>query len=218
MSKKIENRFFVYEDNEEIGIEERSEDPQKYATGVGIVYDKEVELWPGFREKIRPGAFDEDLKNSVEIKSFYNHDANQVLSTTRSSPALQLMNTDKDLRYKSPIPPTSYGDDLAINLQRKNVRGSSFSFSIAKDGDVLTRDEKGVYHREIIRGNLYEIGPVTNPAYGHTTASLRSTEELYNECVTEFNKRNCSQDNDLVIQQNEIDIRKKRLNLIERGF
>lgn len=216
---KIENRDTVYEADTDIEIESRTdaEHAQRYVNGIGIVYDKEVELWPGYREKIRKGAFDEDLKNSKEIKSFYNHDASMVLSTTRSTPALQLIDSEKDLRYKSPIPPTSYGNDLAVNLERKNVRGSSFSFSIAKDGDILTRDEKGVYHREVVKANLYEIGPVTNPAYGSTTAQLRSTEELCSELQKEFESRSSTTNDEVEKNQNEHELRKKLLNLSERG-
>ncbi|MBN1604615.1 MAG: HK97 family phage prohead protease [Chitinispirillaceae bacterium] len=213
---KIENRDTVYAAVTDIDIENR-DDSQRYVNGIGIVYDKEVELWPGYREKIRKGAFDEDLKNTKEIKSFYNHNPSMVLSTTRSTPALQLIDTEKDLRYKSPIPPTSYGNDLAVNLERKNVRGSSFSFSVAKDGDILTRDEKGVYHREIVKANLYEIGPVTNPAYGSTTAQLRSVEELCGDLLMEYESRNNTQTADLEKNVNELELRKKLLILSERG-
>jgi hypothetical protein len=174
-------------DNIEVRTE--GESKQNHVTGYGIIYDKEVEIFPGFREKIRKGAFSEHIQSGAEIKSFYNHDASQVLATTRSNPVLYLEDTDKGLRFKAPIPPTTYGNDLIVNLERKNVRGSSFQFNIADEGEILTIDEKGMMHREITKAILHEIGPVTNPAYTATTASLRDAEDSFTECKTKLEKR-----------------------------
>ena len=166
-------------------IELREDDEANAAVeGIGIVYDREQEIWPGYFETIRSGAFDKSLNGDREIKSFFNHNANFVLSTTRSKPRARLVLTDteKGLRFRSPIPDTSYGRDLRENLSRGNVRGASFSFTVARDGDIVTIDEKNNYHREITKGTLYEIGPVTNPAYKSTKVGLRTAEDAFNEC------------------------------------
>jgi phage head maturation protease len=42
--------------------------------------------------------------------------------------------------------------------------------------DKWTRDEKDVVYRDVTDLVLYEVGPVTNPAYIQTTASVRSKE------------------------------------------
>lgn len=209
-TRKPEKRFVEVDD-----IELRSEEDgkQHFVAGLGIVYDKEVEIWPGFREKIRKGAFSGSLRSSGEIKSFFNHDAGMVLATTKSDPPLYLEDTDKGLRYKAPIPPTSYGNDLSVNLQRRNVRGSSFQFAVSDEGDILTVDEKGILHREIIEGTLYEIGPVTNPAYGNTTASMRSAEETYNECREEIERRTGDRTKETEIAAADIGMRRRRLDL-----
>jgi HK97 family phage prohead protease len=165
-------------------IEIRSEEnEQRLVEGVAIVYDREVEIWPGFFERIRPGAFEKSVRNGDEIKSYYNHNPSMVLATTKSKPALLIDDQVDALRFKAPIPPTTYGNDLKVNLERKNVRGASFSFTVAKDGDILTRDEKGKIHREITKGALYEVGPVTNPAYAQTKVGLRDAESVYQDIV-----------------------------------
>jgi len=161
-------------------------------TGLGIVYDTETELWPGFMEKIRSGAFSDSVQEALEgkrnIKSFYNHDPNQVLATMESDPPLMLQERDGGVMYDAEIPSTSYGNDLRENLKRKNVKGSSFAFGVFENGDIWTEDENGIIHREVIKGELYELGPVTNPAYLPANASLRSTKEAYQEFV-QANKR-----------------------------
>lgn len=155
-----------------------SEGEPSVVSGFGVIYDREIELFPGYMEKIRAGSLRKSINSGSEIKSFFNHDSGYVLATTKSNPPLAIMDTDKGLRFEAPIPPTSYGKDLEINLERKNVKGASFAFTIDKDGDILTRDEKGVYHREVISAQLFEVGPVTNPAYPQAKVGLRSFDDI----------------------------------------
>ena len=185
MPNKIEMRT-VDVDNVELRAITEGEEKQEYVDGLGVVYDREVEVWHKYYEKIRAGAFTKCLsKAGVEVKSYFNHNQNYVLSTTRSNPRLVLEDTADGLIFRSPIPNTTYGRDLVENLRRKNVRGASFSFTVPKGGDIVTRDENDCYHREIIEAVIYEIGPVTNPAYHQTKANVRSAEEL----MAEFEER-----------------------------
>lgn len=210
----IEKRFI---ETDEIEIRSTTPDggnEQKSVSGVGIVYNREAEIWPGFFERIKPGAFTRSISSNREIKSFFNHDPNAVLSTTRSDPKLTIEDTAAGLRFDSPIPPTTYGNDLKINLERKNVRGASFSFSVNDEGDIITRDEKGVYHREIISGELYEVGPVTNPAYPQTKVGLRGVETLVQEMRTRYES---TQTTPKPPVEDVNKLRKLNLSLLERG-
>ena len=157
-------------------IRSEGDGEERKVVGAGIVYNKWEEFWPGYKERIMRGA----VQMAGEVKSFFNHDSNKVLSTTESDPPLELKDGDKTLEYVSPIPPTTYGKDLEINLARKNVKGSSFAFSVPEDGDKRWKEE-GVVYREIRKLDLYEIGPVTNPAYLKTSANLRTAEDIYKE-------------------------------------
>lgn len=208
----IENRQIEVD---EIEIRAKTEDgkpEQNTVSGIGIVYNREVEIWPGYFEKIRSGAFARSIGEGREIKSFFNHNPNSVLSTTRSTPALVIEDTPTVLRFESPIPPTTYGNDLKINLERKNVRGASFSFSVSDNGDIITRDEKGVYHREIVDADIYEVGPVTNPAYPQTKVGLRDVESLAEELRTRFESTQTTPP-----VEDKLKIRKRKLFLLERG-
>lgn len=187
------------------------DDAQDYAEGIGIVYDTEVEIWPGFFEKIRSGAMSDSLKDGSVKKSFFNHNPSFVLSTTESDPALELKDESDGLRFKSPIPDTTYGNDLRENLKRKNVRGASFCFDVDKEGEIITIDEKDNWHREITKATLYEVGPVTNPAYESTEVNLRSVENI----VKEIKQRNAPKtDNAAEIRAN----REKEFFLIDKNI
>jgi len=172
MPKKIELRANLIKE-----VRSSGETDNPAVEGYGIVYDKEIELFPGFFENIRKGAFRKSIASKGPIKSYFNHDSARVLSTTESNPPLSLRDDDTGLYYISPIPPTTYGDDLKVNLQRNNVSGSSFAFTV-DDEDWEERSD-GTIHRNIKEGTIYEIGPVTDPAYVQTSATLHSTKEIY---------------------------------------
>ena len=169
---KIEERAIPFE----VRIESAEGKPSK-VTGTGAVYDRRSQDLGGFVEIIRRGAFKDSLEDGREIKSFYNHDPNQVLGTTTSEPPLKIRDTKEGLNFTVEIPDTSYGRDLQENLRRKNVKGSSFAFRVLDAGENWYRDDKGMTVREITAAELFELGPVTNPAYLPTTAAVRSLEE-----------------------------------------
>jgi len=153
-------------------FEVRMEEEQNRVIGAGAVYNKRSQDLGGFVEIIREGAFTPSLEGSRDIKAFYNHDPNQILGTTESDPPLQIRDGKDGLLYEVEIPDTTYGRDLRENLKRKNVKGSSFQFRTVEDN--WYKDDLGVTVREIIAAELFELGPVTNPAYLPTTAQMRS--------------------------------------------
>ena len=151
----------------------RSEgDEEQRVAGLGVVFNEWSEIFPGFQERILPGS----IEPAGVVKSYFNHDPSQVLSTLESNPPLEIVESADGLSYNSPIPPTSYGKDLSINLQRGNVKGSSFAFFVPEGGDRMW-EENGTIYREVKKLLLYELGPVTDPAYIKTTAQVRSAQE-----------------------------------------
>lgn len=165
--------------NDDVEIREQKEEETKEerVEGYGLVYDKKIKLFDGFYEIISKGAFREAVKDQKEIKAFVNHEAEYVLSTTKSDPPLVLREDEKGVFFSSPIPPTSYGNDLKVNLQRKNVRGASMAFKVNPNGDKWETQKDGTTLRTIIDARLYEIGPVTNPAYVQTHVELKKIKE-----------------------------------------
>jgi hypothetical protein len=79
---------------------------------------------------------------------------------------------DVGLRYEFPVPDTTYGRDLAANIEAGIVRGSSFSFQIAPGGDAWSVEE-GRSIRTVTRiDTLIDVGPVTFPAYPDADAKV----------------------------------------------
>ena len=179
---------------------------QVFVEGMGIVYNSRTEIFPGFFETIMPGSFSESLSNYRTVKSFINHKPGEVLSTIRSEPPLEILDGDNYLEFSSPIPPTTYGNDLIINLERGNIKGASFSFSITENGDFYKKLPDGSIHRTITEAEIYEVGPVTNPAYEQTEVNLRN-KEFYDSLKKSIIKKNYD-DTELIIIQEFLSKRK----------
>lgn len=127
-----------------------------------------------FRETIEPGAFADCLGR--DCLALRNHDPNQLLGR-ESSGTLRIFQDDVGLRYENDLPDTSDGRDVAYLAKRGDIQGNSFSFDVAEGGDRwdLSAD---VPIRTVHRfARIYDVGPVTNPAYRATSLSVRSFPE-----------------------------------------
>ncbi|WP_234099676.1 HK97 family phage prohead protease [Enterobacter roggenkampii] len=158
----------------EIRAEQR--DNVTHIVGYGSVFDVLSEpLW-GFREIIRPGAFDEVLGD--DVRGLFNHDANFVLGRTVAA-TMTLTVDERGLHYDIIAPETPTIRDLVIApMQRGDITQSSFAFRVAPGGDNWYEDDDGVIIREIIKvGRLYDVSPVTYPAYQAADSSVRSLSD-----------------------------------------
>lgn len=177
---------------ESVQLEERSlADGTKaeYISGKGIVFDSwskpmVMELRTGervlFIEKIEKRAIEGvDLTN---VESMVDH---KFLLGKRSKGTLDVEITDKSVNYSVRVPNTTVGADAKENIRIGNLEGSSFQFGIAQGGD--TWDKSSTPYKRTITKFSYvsEMGPVSRPAYGDTTAALRSLEEFEKEQVPE---------------------------------
>jgi phage head maturation protease len=65
-----------------------------------------------------------------------------------------------------------------MSIKRGDVSQSSFAFSIAPGGDDWTEDpETGAYIRTVKKvGRLFDVSPVTYPAYPDATIGMRSLD------------------------------------------
>lgn len=131
--------------------------------GHAAVFNTLSEDLGGFREMIKPGAFDEVLDN--DVRAYFNHDPNYLLGRT-SAGTLRLSVDDKGLRYELDVPDTTAGRDLKENMRVGNITQSSFAFTIGRDGDTWERGENGKDMRVINKvDRLWDVSPVSIPAY-----------------------------------------------------
>ena len=158
------------------------------AVGYGSVFNSVSENLGGFREIIAPGAFDDVLDN--DVRALINHDSNLILGRTTSK-TLRLSVDEIGLRYEVDLPNTSYANDLAVVMERGDVSQSSFGFQVDKDS--WSEDEDGRIIRTVEKvSRLYDVSPVTFPAYPEATAAKRSLEQFkttHYEAETESRSR-----------------------------
>ena len=136
------------------------------------VFNKETELFLGGFEEIAPGAFSDCLND--DIRALINHDTTLVLGRTKAG-TLTLEETETALRGTIVINPN---DSDAVNLYERVKRGDvdqcSFGFDILEE-DTEWRED-GTVKWTIKKVKLYEVSPVTFPAYEDTAVQARGKE------------------------------------------
>ena len=144
--------------------------------GSAIVYDQESEVLGGwFVEVIRPGAAADALRKS-DVRCLFNHDPNLMLGRTRSG-TLTLRDTAAALEYDCQAPDTQVAADLLVLLDRGDVSQSRFAFTISEDRWTFSKDPDVPTFREILKiDELFDVSPVTYPAYPTTEAYARCVE------------------------------------------
>lgn len=175
----IERRFM---DSEVRAVTDANGKP--IITGYSPVYNQRssviAERGKKFIEVILPGAIDKILPVS-DVRGRYNHDV--VLARTKNG-TLELVNTEKGLQYTIHVNESDrQAMDAYSRIQRGEVDGSSFAFTVPPDGDSFMF-ENGMqvrYIREI--SSLMDVGPVDFPAYpaATTSASVRSKLETFQQ-------------------------------------
>lgn len=125
-----------------------------------------------FREKIARGAFDKALARS-DVRALYNHDPNLLLGRTAAG-TLRLFPDAVGLRMELDLPDTQLGQDTAVLTRRGDLQGQSFSFTtVADHWDYSTTPAL----RTLLEvGELFDVGPVTFPAYEDSSVAMRKFE------------------------------------------
>jgi HK97 family phage prohead protease len=145
--------------------------------GYAAVFDEMSENLGGFREVIAPGAFDNVLKD--DVRAFFNHDENLILGRTTAK-TLSLALDKRGLQYSIDLPDTQTARDLVVSVQRGDVSQSSFGFNVARRGDDWEEDEEtGAVVRTIRKfSRLWDVSPVSIPAYPQTEVALRGLRDF----------------------------------------
>lgn len=135
--------------------------------------------WFRFKEKIDKRA----LKGTdlSAVVATFNHNFDNVLARADSD-TLDLTIDKKGLKYSFDAPNTTAGNDLLENVRNKNVKGSSFMFTVDKETWTYN-DDPAIIDERVIDSidELIELGPVTMPAYLDTSVSQRDFETTYKE-------------------------------------
>lgn len=159
------------------GLEVRAaagSDTEPVIAGYAAVFNSlSVELW-GFRERIAPGAFANSLED--DVRALWNHDTAIVLGRTKAQTlSLAEDNTGLKIEIRPPASAASYVE----SIQRGDVDQMSFAFRILEE--TWDEDAEGVLIRTLLKVKLYEVSPVTFPAYPATSVGVRSegVDQMY---------------------------------------
>lgn len=150
-----------------------SVDKQPVITGYAAVFNQRSNLiWNEFREVIAPGAFAESLTRD-DVRALWQHDTAQVLGR-KSAGTLTLEEDERGLRVEIHPPDTQTGRDAVELIRRGDVDQMSFGFSVPPKGDSWHEEPDGTLVRTVHKAKLYEVSPVTFPAYPTTEIGMRS--------------------------------------------
>jgi len=161
---------------------ETRDDANGMISGYAAVYydgtpNTEYQLYPGTVERIMPGAFARSVNQKDDARALFNHDTNMVLGRV-SAGTLRLTEDNRGLKYEIDPADTTVYRDVAQFIKRRDVQGSSFAFNVT---DEQPKKENGLRIREIRGVELFDVGPVTFPAYESTSTGVRMrgcTEEI----------------------------------------
>lgn len=154
-------------------------DDMRRIVGYAAVYNSLSEEIFGFREIIMPGAA-RDVIEMEDVRALINHDSNLILGRTTAG-TLRLFEDERGLRYEIDPPDTQYARDLIVSLDRGDVNQSSFGFRVEmEDEEWRGPDEDSPLPLRIIHkfSRLFDVSPVTFPAYPETSVSMRALDKV----------------------------------------
>lgn len=156
-------------------VEFRANDEGKLI-GYASVFNQWSDDLGGFREKVRPGAFSKTIKEA-DIRALFNHEANYVLGRNKSG-TLALEEDNKGLLVTIDPPETQWAKDLSTSIRRGDIDQMSFSFKTVRD--EWNDEDRNDIKRELVEVRLFDVSPVTYPAYPQTSIAVRAKIEGLN--------------------------------------
>ena len=129
----------------------------------------------GFIERIAPGAFKRTLVENPDVVALWNHDSGQPVA--RAPQTLSLSEDETGLRCEISLADTADNRDLLTRVQQGIVRGMSFGFTTRADAWVAGQDGAPDL-RTLVDVDLFEVSPVTWPAYPDTEIATRAHAEF----------------------------------------
>jgi HK97 family phage prohead protease len=136
--------------------------------GHAAMFEKLSEDLGGFREKIAPGTFKKSIEKD-DIRALFNHDANYILGRNKAK-TLKLQEDDLGLHINIDPPDTQWARDLQVSIKRGDITQMSFGFVTIRDSWEHKKNES---IRTLEEVKLFDVSPVTYPAYPQTSVKVR---------------------------------------------
>lgn len=178
--------------------------------GVPIVYEQETDLgW--FREKIAKGAAKEALSTS-DIFLLFNHDSNRPLARVKNK-TLEAWEEDDGVHMRADLSKSELGPGIYRDIKNGLIDKMSFAFTVEEE--TWTEKEGETDLRTVVQiKELYDLSPVTYPAYQQTELVARSAEKIAeNHKPTPVEPEPSTEEDRSYLE--ELDVYEKEINLIE---
>ena len=209
MNEKAERRFFQSEVRamKKVASEDDGNEPEVLPVISGYAAKFNVDATIGcywrFVERIAPGAFDDVLNQ--DVRCLFNHDPNLILArSVNSEGTLKIEQDEVGLKYTYTTPDVSYAEDLATSISLGNISQSSFGFEVAEESWTYAEKEGDLDVRTILKfKTLYDVSPVTYPAYVDTEVA----EESRSAAIKEIEVRGAN-DKEFTIEETQVLINK----------
>ena len=174
-----------------IGLKE--DDKKVIIQGYAALFNEPTIIWD-FEEVIAEGAFSRALKENQDVRALFNHDSNYVLGRTKNG-TLNLKEDSKGLWIENEPPTSPIASSIVESIRRGDVDGQSFAFTIKRQEWQFFEVGSGKRDRRTILeiGELYDVGPVTYPAYQATSIKLKNdSHKLYKEARARWEEKRVS--------------------------
>ena len=138
--------------------------------GYAAVFNQLSEDLGFFREKIAPGAFAGSIA-SEDVFALWQHQTDKPIGR-KSNRTLGLKEDTIGLAAEITPPDTSWGRDAVVSVESGLVSHFSFGFQTIRDEWDYTNRDMPI--RTLLEVKLFEVSPVTFPAYPQTSAEARA--------------------------------------------
>ena len=186
---QLERRVMPTDEDIAAKLEEREDGQSSLITGYTAVFgvDTTIETFFGsFKERIQKGAFRRAIREGQDVRALRNHEPDNLLGRTAAK-TLRLKEDDRGLFIEVDPPNTTVGRDTVESIRRGDLSGMSFAFVVRKEKWI--NGEDGAPDVRIVQDvDLYDVGPVTYPAYAQTSADVRSASMAYRVGLAEMGK------------------------------
>jgi len=121
-----------------------------------------------FKETIQRGCFARAIVEKQDVRALFNHNEDNILGRTKSG-TLTLAEDKLGLKFSILLAKSPLAQSVREAVMRGDIDGCSFGFRCVRDrwdGDMRT----------LLDADLFDVGPVTYPAYDQTSVSARSRQ------------------------------------------
>lgn len=175
--------------------------------GYAALFNSETDLF-FCTESIAPGAFKDCIERGDDVRALIDHDPSLIIARTPKT--LQLSEDEKGLRVVINPANTSVGRDIVESIRRGDITQMSFGFYIEAESVQWAGEGREKPHFTIERVRLFDVSPVTFPAYEETEIGLARSEargkEEFDARVQRALLKQCDPAAERALREREIEI------------